>query len=72
MPVIPKILVPTDFSPCAQAAVDYAADLAVTYRAPLVLMHAYANPAMAIPDGFVLMTNGVLLSGPFQFGRGLG
>src|SRR5262245_51325146 len=56
MPAIHKILVPTDFSANADAAIDYAADLAVTYRAPIVLVHVYANPVMAIPDGFVLMT----------------
>ena len=56
MPAIHKILVPTDFSTHADAAVDYAADLAVTYRVPLVLLHVYANPVMAIPDGYVVMT----------------
>ena len=56
MPAIHKILVPTDFSTHADAAIDYAADLAVSYRAPLVLVHVYANPVMTIPDGYVLMT----------------
>jgi nucleotide-binding universal stress UspA family protein len=56
MPTFHKILVPTDFSPCADAAVEYAADLAATYRASVVLIHAYANPVVAIPDGFVVMT----------------
>ncbi len=56
------ILVATDFSETANAAVEHAADLARHFDASLVLVHAYnveipiASPAMAggyvLPDGF--------------------
>ena len=36
------VVVATDFSPAAGAAVDYAADLARHFEARLVLVHAYA------------------------------
>jgi nucleotide-binding universal stress UspA family protein len=56
MPLIHKILVATDFSAHAERALDYAAELAVTYNAPMVLAHVYASPIMALPDGYVMMT----------------
>lgn len=56
------ILVATDFSEAAEAAVEHAADLAKHFDAKLVLVHAYnveipiASPAMAggyvLPEGF--------------------
>lgn len=56
------VVVATDFSPAAAAAVDYAGDLARHFEARLVLVHAYAidlpvaTPAMSggyvLPDGF--------------------
>jgi nucleotide-binding universal stress UspA family protein len=56
MPMIHKILVATDFSAHADRALDYAAELAVRYEAPVVLVHVYANPVMSLPDGYVMMT----------------
>lgn len=56
MPTIHKILVATDFSAHADRALAYAADLSVKYEAPIVLVHVYANPVMALPDGYVIMT----------------
>jgi nucleotide-binding universal stress UspA family protein len=56
MPQVHKILVATDFSAHAERALDYAAELAAAYDAPLVLLHVYANPIMALPDGYVMMT----------------
>ena len=44
-----KILVPTDFSPSADAALDAAIDLARKFEATVVLMHAYGIPAYAYP-----------------------
>jgi nucleotide-binding universal stress UspA family protein len=46
-----KILVPTDFSSCAEAAAQYAVDLARRLEATVVLMAAYERPMFVIPDG---------------------
>ena len=56
MAMVHKILVATDFSAHAERALDYAAELAAVYDAPLLLLHVYANPIMALPDGYVMMT----------------
>jgi nucleotide-binding universal stress UspA family protein len=51
-----RILVPTDFSPCASAAIDLAGDLARDSGATLVLLHATERPgnlgsgAMIVPE----------------------
>jgi nucleotide-binding universal stress UspA family protein len=55
MALMNRILVPTDFSECAQRAVVYGADLAASLSIPLVLIHAYPVPALPVPDGFVIM-----------------
>jgi nucleotide-binding universal stress UspA family protein len=44
-----KILVPTDFSPSADAAFDAALDLARNLGATVVLMHAYGIPSYVYP-----------------------
>ena len=41
-----KILVPTDFSPHAEHAMQYAVELAKKLGASLHLLHAYAVPVM--------------------------
>jgi nucleotide-binding universal stress UspA family protein len=56
MALIHKILIPTDFSEHASVALEYGADLALRYSAPVVVVHTYANPVVAVPDGFVMMT----------------
>jgi nucleotide-binding universal stress UspA family protein len=40
-----RILVPTDFSPAAEAALDVAIELAQKLGATIVLMHAYGVPS---------------------------
>ena len=46
-----KILVPVDFSPDADRAVEMATSLAKTFKGHLVLLHAYHLPAqLAMPD----------------------
>src|SRR5689334_7776673 len=42
-----RILVPTDFSPAAEAALDAALELARKFEATVVLMHTYGVPAYA-------------------------
>ena len=52
---IETILVPTDFSPHAEHALDYAVGLAKTFGARLHLLHAYSLPAPAtFPDSFAI------------------
>ncbi|WP_394842322.1 universal stress protein [Pendulispora brunnea] len=49
---LPKqILVPTDFSPCADEALDYAVALAEKLGAKVIVMHAYEIPVVGFPDG---------------------
>jgi nucleotide-binding universal stress UspA family protein len=43
------ILVPTDFSPCAAAALDYAAALAKQFSAEIRLVHVLPTLAMHLP-----------------------
>src|SRR6185312_14066690 len=40
----------TDFGEPSTAALDYAIDLAATYRAQLTLLHVYGVPAVYYPD----------------------
>ena len=44
-----KILVPTDFSPSADAALDAAIEMARKFGATVVLMHVYGIPSYAYP-----------------------
>jgi nucleotide-binding universal stress UspA family protein len=50
MRAITKILVPTDFSPASNAAVDAALAFAKKFEASIVLMHAYQVPIYAYPS----------------------
>jgi nucleotide-binding universal stress UspA family protein len=49
---IRKIVVPTDFSKDAEAALDYAIDLAKTFGGSVHLVHAYQLPVAATPWEF--------------------
>jgi nucleotide-binding universal stress UspA family protein len=51
-----RILVPVDFSPSANLAVESAIDLARRYDAALDLVYVYQSVAYALPDGYVLIT----------------
>ncbi len=44
MPSITRILVPTDFSPQSDSALDYAATLAEAFKASLVLLYVFEDP----------------------------
>ena len=60
MRAIQKILVPIDFSPHAAEATAWAADLARRYDASLTLLHVLQPVAMALPEGYVLMSANAL------------
>ena len=51
-----RILVPTDFTPLSDHALDWAIDLAASVGASVTVMHAYAIPLVAFPDGAVVPT----------------
>jgi len=44
------LVVPTDFGEPAQAALNYAIELAMTYEAKLTLLHVYGVPTVYYPD----------------------
>lgn len=53
----PKIiLVPTDFGEAAEAALDYAVDLAEAVDAKIFLLHTFELPIVGLPDGVVAAT----------------
>lgn len=51
MKPIKRILVATDFSDCAEHALDYAIDLARSLGASIMLLHAWEPPVYGLPDG---------------------
>ncbi len=58
---IKKILVATDFSPCAQSALDVAVELAAPLRASILLLHVSSVPTEVLPDGSVLNLDGLAI-----------
>jgi nucleotide-binding universal stress UspA family protein len=55
---LPKtILVPTDFSEPASAALDYAVTFAEKTKAKVYLLHAYQLPVMGFPDGMIVASD---------------
>jgi nucleotide-binding universal stress UspA family protein len=56
MDTLRKILVPTDLQPTSQGAIDVALTMARKYDATVVLLHVYAVPIYAFPDGALLST----------------
>jgi nucleotide-binding universal stress UspA family protein len=61
MQPIHRILVATDFSPCARAALDMAVDLAAAKHASILLLHVYELPTYALPDGSILNLDGMAI-----------
>ena len=53
-----KILVPTDFSECAEEAATAAVDLAERFGAAVTLLHAHMPPVASVADG------GAFIPGP--------
>jgi nucleotide-binding universal stress UspA family protein len=57
---IRKILVPTDFSPASDEAIDVALSIAKLASAEILLQHVYQLPTYAFPDGVVVATPDVM------------
>lgn len=55
MPVIRKILCPVDFSKGSERAVAYATSLARQLGASIELVHVWASPVYAFPDGALIL-----------------
>ena len=53
MKIIRNILVPSDFSEQAEAAVLVAADLAQAHHAGITLLHVHEATSFELPDGYV-------------------
>jgi nucleotide-binding universal stress UspA family protein len=53
MKIIRNILVPTDFSDQAEAAVRVAADLAQAHHAGITLLHVHEPSSFELPEGYV-------------------
>jgi nucleotide-binding universal stress UspA family protein len=51
-----KILVPVDFAPHSQEAVQQAVDIAQHYGASITLVYVYEPADYALPEGYVLYT----------------
>lgn len=56
MDTLRKILVPTDLHPSSRGAVEMALSMGRKYGATVVLLHVYAVPIYAFPDGALLST----------------
>jgi nucleotide-binding universal stress UspA family protein len=56
-----RILVPTDFTPTSEHALDWAVALAARVGASVTVMHAYEIPIIGFPDGTVLATPDVAI-----------
>jgi len=57
-----RILVPTDFSPPSDAALEYARILAAKFGSPLQILHVIDDPTSAsefVPDGFAPSTEDI-------------
>ena len=62
MPRIARILVPTDFSPASDAALDYARSLARQFGASITLVHVFEDPLTSgafVGDGIVTVPPGL-------------
>jgi nucleotide-binding universal stress UspA family protein len=51
-----KILVPVDFSPGSERAIEKAAELANMMQASIELMHVYQLPVFALPDSSITVS----------------
>jgi nucleotide-binding universal stress UspA family protein len=56
MPPFRKILVPTDFSEGAEAAMRLASGLSSRFAVPLMLVYVFEPPDYPLPNGFVVFS----------------
>jgi nucleotide-binding universal stress UspA family protein len=56
-PKIKKILVPTDFSPFSEVAIDHAAVLAKAFKAEVVLIHVIESAAYSVTDTLIVVNH---------------
>ena len=56
MTEVKKILVPTDFTPTSDRALDWALGLASKLGATVTVMHSYEIPIVGFPDGAIVAT----------------
>ncbi len=54
---IRKILVPTDFSPFSQRAIDYGAFVAERFEAKIVLIHVIESAAYSVTDTMIVVNH---------------
>ena len=68
---IQRILVATDFSGHARAALRYAAELSARLGAPLVIAHSYLVPAVPLPEGAIIPSPDTLANALARHGDAL-
>jgi nucleotide-binding universal stress UspA family protein len=56
---IKRIVVATDFTEASDGAIDYALELAQTFDASVILVHAYDVPIVGFPDGVLIASPNV-------------
>lgn len=55
-----KILVPTDFSACAEEAARSALEVAKRFEGAITLLHVYEIPAVLLPEGAILAASATM------------
>ena len=71
MTIIKNILVPTDFSEQAEAAVRVAADLSRAHNAGVTLLHVHETTTFELPEGYVQNMTSELARAHAQFDQRL-
>jgi universal stress protein A len=69
---IRTILVPSDFSSCAAAALRYAVSLATKLGATIHVVHVTPLPMLAVPDGGIMLPADILAQMSSEADRALG
>lgn len=71
MPQIQRLMLATDFSPHARAALRYAAELSARLGAPLTIANAYLIPAVPLPEGAIIPSADTLADAMTRTARAL-
>ncbi len=72
MDAFKKILVPLDFSPGSERALEFAIDVAKRDKALLLLVHVFHIPVYPLPEGYVMFPATQLSEMSTEFERLLG